>query len=102
MWPTATTNNARRSAGHLANGSADQIQEGPRRDHERIGVAGLPLDMPTHASCSRLGGVVDRFWFRRDRRSNELYMIPLASGFIAGEAIIAVVIPLLVVLGIVR
>jgi len=49
-----------------------------------------------------LGGVVDRLWLRRDRQANELYMVPLASGFIAGEAIIAVVIPLLVVLGIVR
>src|SRR5437016_1829351 len=49
-----------------------------------------------------LGGVVDRLWRRRNRASNELYMVPLASGFIAGEAIIAVVIPLLVVLGVVR
>src|SRR5215831_3490239 len=37
-----------------------------------------------------LGGVVERLWWHRDRRSNELYMVPLASGFIAGEAIIAV------------
>jgi uncharacterized oligopeptide transporter (OPT) family protein len=29
-------------------------------------------------------------------------MVPLASGFIAGEAIVAVIIPLLVVLGIVH
>jgi uncharacterized oligopeptide transporter (OPT) family protein len=49
-----------------------------------------------------LGGVVDRIWNRRDRRTNELYMTPLASGFIAGEAIVAVIIPLLVVLGLVH
>jgi uncharacterized oligopeptide transporter (OPT) family protein len=49
-----------------------------------------------------LGGVLDRLWWHRDRRSNELYMVPLASGFIAGEAIIAVVIPLLVVIGLVH
>ena len=49
-----------------------------------------------------LGGVVERLWWHRDRRSNELYMVPLASGFIAGEAIIAVVIPLLVVIGLVH
>jgi uncharacterized oligopeptide transporter (OPT) family protein len=49
-----------------------------------------------------LGGVVDRMWCRADRRSNELYMTPLASGLIAGEAIIAVIVPLLVVLGVIR
>jgi len=49
-----------------------------------------------------LGGLADRMWRNADRRSNELYMTPLASGLIAGEAIIAVIIPLLVVLGLVR
>ena len=49
-----------------------------------------------------LGGLVDLFWRRRNRASNELYMIPLASGLIAGEAIVAVIIPLLVALGIVH
>src|SRR5262245_8343346 len=49
-----------------------------------------------------LGGVVDRIWRSADARSNELYMVPLASGLIAGEAIVAVVIPLLVALGVVR
>jgi uncharacterized oligopeptide transporter (OPT) family protein len=49
-----------------------------------------------------LGGVVDRIWARRNRRSNELYMVPLASGLIAGEAIVAVIIPLLVVIGLVH
>jgi uncharacterized oligopeptide transporter (OPT) family protein len=49
-----------------------------------------------------VGGVVDRVWHRVDPKSNNLYMTPLASGFIAGEAIVAVIIPLLVVLGIVH
>jgi uncharacterized oligopeptide transporter (OPT) family protein len=49
-----------------------------------------------------IGGLVERLWWRADRRSNERYMVPLASGFIAGEAIVAVIIPLLVVLGIVQ
>jgi uncharacterized oligopeptide transporter (OPT) family protein len=49
-----------------------------------------------------LGGLVDTFWRRRNAASNELYMIPLASGLIAGEAIVAVLIPILVVLGIVH
>ena len=49
-----------------------------------------------------VGGIVDWVWRRADRRSNGLYMTPLASGLIAGEAIVAVVVPLLVVFGIVR
>jgi uncharacterized oligopeptide transporter (OPT) family protein len=49
-----------------------------------------------------LGGIVDSLWRRRNAPSNELYMVPLASGLIAGEAIVAVVIPILVVLGLVH
>jgi uncharacterized oligopeptide transporter (OPT) family protein len=49
-----------------------------------------------------LGSIVERLWWRADRKSNELYMTPLASGLIAGEAIVAVIVPLLVVLGIVH
>jgi uncharacterized oligopeptide transporter (OPT) family protein len=49
-----------------------------------------------------LGGLVERLWWRAEPRSNERYMVPLASGFIAGEAMVAVIIPLLVVLGIVH
>ena len=48
-----------------------------------------------------LGSVVDTIWRRVNRTSNEVYMVPLASGLIAGEAIVAVVIPLLVALGVV-
>jgi uncharacterized oligopeptide transporter (OPT) family protein len=47
------------------------------------------------------GSVADRLWARRDRASHALYMTPLASGLIAGEAIVAVIVPLLVVLGLV-
>jgi uncharacterized oligopeptide transporter (OPT) family protein len=49
-----------------------------------------------------VGSVADRIWRQTDRRSHELYMTPLASGLIAGEAIIAVIVPLLVVLGLVH
>jgi uncharacterized oligopeptide transporter (OPT) family protein len=48
-----------------------------------------------------LGSVVDVIWRRVNRASNEAYMVPLASGLIAGEAIVAVVIPLLVALGVI-
>ena len=49
-----------------------------------------------------VGSVADRIWRQTDRRSHELYMTPLASGLIAGEAIVAVIIPLLVVMGLVH
>ena len=47
-----------------------------------------------------LGGLVEMTWRKRSPRTYELYATPLASGLIAGEAIIAVIIPLLVVVGI--
>jgi uncharacterized oligopeptide transporter (OPT) family protein len=47
-----------------------------------------------------LGSLIERTWSRIAPRSNHEYMIPLASGLIAGEAIIAVVIPILVALGV--
>ena len=46
-----------------------------------------------------LGGVVERIWKTVNSESHALYVTPLASGLIAGEAIVAVVVPILVVLG---
>ncbi|HWO17160.1 MAG TPA: OPT family oligopeptide transporter [Kofleriaceae bacterium] len=38
-----------------------------------------------------LGGVVGAIWEKLDKKSADTYMIPLGSGFIAGEALVAVV-----------
>jgi len=46
-----------------------------------------------------LGAVAGKAWTRWSPRTSALYQIPLASGLIAGEALVAVVVPLLVVLG---
>jgi uncharacterized oligopeptide transporter (OPT) family protein len=46
--------------------------------------------------------VVELVWSKLNPRTYGRYLVPLSSGFIAGEAIIAVVVPLLVVLGIVH
>jgi uncharacterized oligopeptide transporter (OPT) family protein len=46
-----------------------------------------------------LGGVIGKVWSRASPRTSELYLIPLASGFIAGEALLAVLVPLLIVVG---
>ena len=43
-----------------------------------------------------LGGLVEMTWRKTSPSTSEQYAIPLASGLIAGEAIIAVIIPLLV------
>ena len=45
-----------------------------------------------------IGGALDALWRRLAPKSGEEAIIPLASGFIAGEAILAVVIPILMVL----
>lgn len=47
------------------------------------------------------GGVVGAIWERVSPRTEERYMAPVASGMIAGEAIVAVVIPILVAIGLV-
>lgn len=38
-----------------------------------------------------IGGLVGWLWEKNDKKSSETYMVPLASGLIAGEAIVAVV-----------
>lgn len=38
-----------------------------------------------------LGGVVGAIWEKVNKKSSDIYMVPLGSGFIAGEALVAVV-----------
>jgi putative OPT family oligopeptide transporter len=47
-----------------------------------------------------IGGLVQWFWEKRDPASASRLSTPLASGLIAGEAIVAVIIPLLIAVGI--
>jgi uncharacterized oligopeptide transporter (OPT) family protein len=47
-----------------------------------------------------IGGLVQLFWAQSNRASADRLSIPLASGLIAGEAIVAVIIPLLITVGI--
>jgi putative OPT family oligopeptide transporter len=46
-----------------------------------------------------VGGVAGTIWEKTNKRSSDQYMIPLASGLIAGEAIIAVIVPVLLWMG---
>jgi len=49
-----------------------------------------------------LGAAADRVWAKVSPESHQRYSIPLASGLIAGEALVAVVIPLLVTMGLMK
>ena len=48
------------------------------------------------------GAVMGELWRMANSKSYEARMVPIASGFIAGEAIIAVLIPILVSIGLVH
>jgi uncharacterized oligopeptide transporter (OPT) family protein len=62
---------------------------------------GIGMLVPASAVATMfVGGLVDWIWRVTHKPSNRLYMIPLASGFIAGEALVAVVLPLLISLGV--
>jgi uncharacterized oligopeptide transporter (OPT) family protein len=46
-----------------------------------------------------LGGLIAKVWTKRSPQTSGLYMVPLASGLIAGEALVAVVVAVLAALG---
>ena len=47
-----------------------------------------------------VGGLLGYAWEKRDKKSSDLYSAPLASGLIAGEAIVAVIVVILVSAGV--
>jgi uncharacterized oligopeptide transporter (OPT) family protein len=49
-----------------------------------------------------VGSAAEYIWRKVNPRTNDQFMTPLASGLIAGEAIVAVIVPLLVLLKIVH
>jgi uncharacterized oligopeptide transporter (OPT) family protein len=64
---------------------------------------GIAMLIPINAvTMIFLGAAGDRIWAKASPDSHERYSIPLASGLIAGEALVAVVIPLLVTLGVMQ
>jgi uncharacterized oligopeptide transporter (OPT) family protein len=48
------------------------------------------------------GAMIGKVWTRTSPTTSALYLIPLASGLIAGEALVAVIVPLLIVLGLLQ
>jgi len=64
---------------------------------------GIAMLIPINAvTMIFVGAFADRIWARASRESHDRYSIPLASGLIAGEALVAVIIPLLVTLGLLK
>jgi uncharacterized oligopeptide transporter (OPT) family protein len=64
---------------------------------------GIAMLIPFNAVAGIfIGAMADVLWARVAPESNERYSIPLASGLIAGEALVAVAIPILVTLGLMR
>jgi uncharacterized oligopeptide transporter (OPT) family protein len=60
---------------------------------------GIAMLIPFNAvTMIFVGAVADRIWKILKPESHERYSIPIASGLIAGEALVAVIIPLLVTL----
>lgn len=49
-----------------------------------------------------LGSVVEVIWKRAHKKSYDTHLTPVASGFIAGEALVAVVLPILVAIGLMK
>jgi putative OPT family oligopeptide transporter len=61
---------------------------------------GIAMLIPVNAvTMIFLGAAADSIWAQLSPQSHDRYSIPIASGLIAGEALVAVVIPLLVTVG---
>ena len=64
---------------------------------------GIAMLIPFNAVAGIFAGaMLDQVWARVAPRSHEQYSVPAASGLIAGEALVAVAIPILVTLGLMR
>jgi len=63
-------------------------------------AVGLGMLLPGAATLMMtVGGIIEWAWRKRSPKSAEALIAPLSSGFIAGEAICAVIIPVLITLG---
>ena len=64
---------------------------------------GIAMLIPVNAvTMIFAGAAADAIWARTALENHDRYSIPIASGLIAGEALVAVVIPLLVTVGLMR
>jgi uncharacterized oligopeptide transporter (OPT) family protein len=78
------------------------LEQNPRLKTWTPSPTGLGLGMLLPFSSLAtlfLGGAAGAIWQRRNPASASAYLVPLASGLIAGEAIVAVIVPVLLWLG---
>jgi len=62
---------------------------------------GIGMLVPASAvSTIFIGALIDFFVRRRDPEGTDAWILPLASGFIAGEAMVAILLPILIVIGV--
>jgi uncharacterized oligopeptide transporter (OPT) family protein len=62
---------------------------------------GIGMMVPGNVVFSMvIGGLLVSLWARLDRKSSDQLSMPLASGLIAGEALAAIIVPVLVAIGI--
>jgi uncharacterized oligopeptide transporter (OPT) family protein len=62
---------------------------------------GIGMLVPASAVATMfIGGLLDFFARRRDPTGVDKWILPLASGLIAGEALVAILIPILIVIGV--
>jgi uncharacterized oligopeptide transporter (OPT) family protein len=62
---------------------------------------GIGMLVPASAIATMfLGGLGSVVWQKVDQKRCDKYLVPLASGFISGEALMAVIIPILIAVGI--
>jgi uncharacterized oligopeptide transporter (OPT) family protein len=82
-----------------------EMKAGPRVKKWVPSATGIGIGMLVPATVivtMFLGSVIGAIWQKRFPKNAEAIMIPLASGLIAGEALIAVIVPILVGLGILK
>jgi uncharacterized oligopeptide transporter (OPT) family protein len=62
---------------------------------------GIGMLVPASAVATIfVGGLIDAIARRRDPEGTDAWILPLASGFIAGEALVAILLPVLIVIGV--
>ena len=80
-----------------------ELRKGWRRLVPSPTGMGIAMLIPFNAVTGIfLGAMLDLIWSRVAPRQQAQYAIPAASGLIAGEALVAVAIPLLVTLGLLK
>ena len=64
---------------------------------------GIAMLIPVNAvTMIFLGALADTIWAKTAPEQHDRYSVPVAAGLIAGEALVAVVIPILVTIGLMQ